>query len=193
MRPSLFSSGVFVAFLQRAIGRSTPPPRFQRMNFPAAPAGLAGGALQPVFRPAVDIACQKIPASASLRGIGLGQRRPRAPVSGFSHGWLESLSPLVSTSEAALRAKARSPSVGAGPPAARPIAPVESRSPILAKAASVRDRLQPPEPTPTRISVITAPAGPIADRPTRPHVLYRASPDLGCNALWAAGERNSDS
>src|SRR5450432_1131162 len=98
---------------------------------------------------------------------------------------------MVSTSEAALRAKARSLSVGAGRPAwAAATEPVTSLSSILAKAPSVRDRLQPPEPTPIRINVITAPAGPIADRPTRPHVLYRASPHGGCNALWTAGGSN---
>ena len=56
-----------------------------------------------------------------------------------------------------------------------PIDPVTSLSSILAKALSVRDTLQPPVLTATRISAITAPAGPIADRPTRHHVLYRAS------------------
>src|SRR5260370_10809093 len=57
-------------------------PRFQSMNFPAAVLGLAGGALQPAFRRAVDVACQKIPAGASFRGIGLGQLRHRAPRAG---------------------------------------------------------------------------------------------------------------
>ena len=75
-----------------------------------------------------------------------------------------------------------------------PIDPVTSLSlsSILAKAPSPRDRLQPPEPRPIRINVTTAPAGPIADRPMRSHVLYRASPHGGCNALWDAGGRNSE-
>src|SRR5258707_15502746 len=64
-------------------GLSPPPPRLQRMNFPSATPGLAGGALQPAFRPAIDIARQKIPATASIRGISLGQRRHRAPRAGL--------------------------------------------------------------------------------------------------------------
>jgi hypothetical protein len=56
----------------------------------------------------------------------------------------------------------------------------------------VRLRLQPPALTPIRINVMTAPAGDIPNRPTRPHVLYRASLYWGCNALWTAGGRNSD-
>src|SRR3979411_2284688 len=66
-----------------ALYRSAPPPRLQRMNFPSAMAGLAGGALQPAFRPPVDIARQKIPAGASLRGIGMSQRRYRSPRAGL--------------------------------------------------------------------------------------------------------------
>jgi hypothetical protein len=57
-------------------------------------------------------------------------------------------------------------------------------SSILAMASG-RDRLQPLDPTPIRINVMTAPAGLIANRPTRSHVLYRAS-----SALWDADERN---
>ena len=43
-----------------------------------------------------------------------------------------------------------------------------------------------------RINVTTAPAGLIADRPMRSHVLYRASLHGDCNALWDAGGRNSE-
>src|SRR5674476_799514 len=57
---------------------------------------------------------------------------------------------------------------------AGPIEPVTSLSSILAKAPSGRDMLQPPVPTAIRININTAPAGAIADRPARPHVLYRA-------------------
>src|SRR6185437_9278634 len=105
-------------------------------------------------------------------------------------GWLESLSPLVSTSEAALRAKARSLSVGARGGCLSE--PVTSGSCILAKASSVplRDRLQPLEASPIRNSVIRVPPGPIADRPTRRHVLYRGCLYSGGSALWAAGGRN---
>src|SRR5882757_10264952 len=128
---------------------------------------------------------------STMARLASGVTEPRAPVSGFSQGWLESLSPLVSTSEAALRAKARSVSVGAGP-CPGPIAPVTSLSSILAKAPSERERLQPPEPMPIRNRVATAPAGRIADRPTRAHVLYRASLHWACNACWDATERNSE-
>jgi hypothetical protein len=62
----------------------------------------------------------------------------------------------------------------------------------LAKALSVWDMLQPLEARPIRINVIMVPAGPIADRPTRSHVLYRTSLYWSVNALWAAGGRNSD-
>src|ERR1700722_16048325 len=62
---------------------SAPPPRLQSVNFPAALAGLAGGALQPALVSTVDIARQEIPAGAPLRGIGLGQRGHRAPRAGF--------------------------------------------------------------------------------------------------------------
>jgi hypothetical protein len=48
-------------------------------------------------------------------------------------------------------------------------------SSILAKAPSEREKLQPLEPRLTIIKVTTAPVGRIADRPTRPHVLYRAN------------------
>src|SRR5436309_14549082 len=101
----------------------------------------------------------------------MGVTDPRAPVSGFSQGWLKSLPPRVSTSEAALRAKARSLSVGGF--SAPLTEPVVSLSSILAKAPSLRDRLQPPELTPTRIKVSRVPAGANVDRLTRGHALYR--------------------
>ena len=92
-----------------------------------------------------------------------------------------------------MRAKARSPSVGIGPSdRAVAIEPVTSLSPIMAKLESMRLRLQPPTPTPIRTNVMTAPAGEIANRPTRPHVLYRVGLYWGGNALWTAGGRNSD-
>ena len=53
--------------------------------------------------------------------------------------------------------------------------------------------LQPPAPRPIKIMVITAPAGRIADRPMRPHVLYRANLYWGCNALSDANGRNWNS
>jgi hypothetical protein len=63
----------------------------------------------------------------------------------------------------------------------------------LASAESDRFRLQPLEPRPTKISVTNAPAGLIADRPTRPHVLYRANLYRGDGALWDANGRNWNS
>ena len=131
----IFATGICTAGSARR-ARLALLPRLQGMNFPPALAGLAGRPLQPAFRAAIDIARQKIPAGAPFRGIGLGQRRHRAARAGLGvfPGWLESLSPLVSTSEAALRAKARSLSVGAGALArTAPIEPVTSSSPILAE------------------------------------------------------------
>ena len=55
------------------------------------------------------------------------------------------------------------------------------------KPPSPREKLQPPELAPIRNSVIMVPKGRIANRPTRPHALYR----LGCSVLWDAGGRNS--
>jgi hypothetical protein len=52
--------------------------------------------------------------------------------------------------------------------------------------------LQPPALAAIRINVITAPAGPIADRPTPPHVLYKGDLYRGCSALWTAGGRKSE-
>src|SRR5882757_10141094 len=88
--PTLPSFGEPVAFLQLLWRpdadyiRSAPFPGFQRMNFPAALAALAGGALQPAFRTAIDIAGQEIPAGSPVLGrIGLRQRRHRAPRPGL--------------------------------------------------------------------------------------------------------------
>src|SRR3977135_2525247 len=80
--PSSASSGVFVAFLQRLAQRSAPPPRLQRMYFPAAMFALAGSPLQPALGAAVDVARQKIPARAPFPGVGLCQRRHRTPRAG---------------------------------------------------------------------------------------------------------------
>src|SRR5262249_40567522 len=99
---------------------------------------------------------------------------------------LESLSPLVSTSETALRVKARSASVGVA--AARATEPVTSFPVILAKGPSP-ERLQPPVPSPIRINATAVPFGANADRPTRAHALYRAWLN---GASWDAGGRNSD-
>src|SRR5882762_7592574 len=54
------------------------------MNFPPSMSSLTGGALQPAFGAAVDIARQEIPAGAAvLRRVRLGQRRYRAPGTGL--------------------------------------------------------------------------------------------------------------
>ena len=114
------------------------------------------------------------------------QQHPGA-IKAFCQGWLESLSPFVSTSEAAFRAKARSLSVGSG--SADLIEPVTSRSVILAKGPSLWDRLQPPAEIPMRIIVTAAPFGANANRPTPAHALYRTWIN---SAFWDAGERNLD-
>src|SRR5438067_13598868 len=103
------------------------------------------------------------------------------------------MSAEVCASMAAVRAKARSLSAAAGVvPGGLTGDPMTSVACILAWASG-RQRLQPPEPRAIKINVITAPLGPIADRPMRPHALYRASPYRDCNALWDARVRNWDS
>src|SRR5207253_11309199 len=99
---------------------------------------------------------------------------------------LHSLQPLLSTSDAAFRAKARSLSVGGL--SGCESAPVTSLSSILAKAPSPRDRLQPPAPAPIRTRASTVPAGPIADRPARVHALYWLTQHCH-NALSTAGRK----
>src|SRR5262249_14055105 len=122
-----------------------------------------------------------------------GVTEPRAPVSGLVQGWLASLSPLVSTSDAALRAKARSLSVGCFSLELKIEPVVKLLGIILANGPSFRARPQPPRwPAPIRINVSAAPRDPIADRPIRLHALYRARPVWRrCDTLWATGERNT--
>src|SRR5947209_18713284 len=111
-------------------------------------------------------------------------------------------------SEAAVRVKARSLSVGAAATVCAGInEPVTASSPSLAsqglaKPPSGRARLQPPRPAPIKIKVTRAPAGPNADRPMRVHTLYKeglygecrykALPYGRRNALWTACGRNSE-
>jgi len=77
-----------------------------------------------------------------------------------------------------------------------PIALVTSFDVIWRTGRRGARRPQPPRlaARPMRITVARPSCLPIADRPTGLHALYRARPSWRrCNALWAAGGRNSDS
>src|ERR1700754_1964543 len=103
-------------------------------------------------------------------------------------GWLASLTPLVSTTEAAVRAKTSSPSVRPGSgPEIEPVTTSLSSALEEKKPPPSREKLQPPENAPIRNRVTVVPKGRIADRPMPPHALYR----LGSSALWDAGLRNA--
>ena len=166
------------------------------MDFPAATGRFAGGALQPAFGAAIDVTRQKIPAGASVRIIGMGQRRHRTAGAGLRDfpraGWNPCRPWSARRRRHCGRRQGRSRSAPVRHRRAGRSSPSRSLSSILAKASSGRDMLQPPVPSAIRISVNTALAGPIADRPARPHALYRASLYRGGGAYWTAGGRNSE-
>ena len=138
-----------------------------------------------VFGPPKDRAA----AIAVLReAVASGVTEPRAPVSGFSHGWLTSLPPRVSTSEAALRASARSRSLRLVSSLTRTIGAVIEPVMSAASAFSVSNtepsrKLQPPSAAPaatTAIAVTTRLAmRRIGDRPARHCALYTLYKRLG--------------
>ncbi len=156
---------------------------------------LQAVALQPALVAAVDIACQEIPAGAPVRGIGLGQRRHRAVRAGLGifpglAGILVALgqhvgSGIAGKGKVALGRRRRRPAAGV-------IEPVSRCRPSWRRRCRAGTCCSRRQPSAIRISVIAAPAGAIADRPTRLHALYRASLYRGGSAFWTAGGRNSE-